>query len=127
MAQKFRVPEPANLGTQRPSPSARGDGGGCSLGAGSDSADCALTWPAPLHFRAARFPPGALGRGWSAPGQGCLAYGAAREAAARAGCAWEPAAARVAAAAPAGEKRVSGLPRLSTCSRRLSPLHNLFI
>lgn len=92
-----------------------------------DSADCALTWLAPLHFRAARFPPGAPGWGWSAPGQGCLRYGAAREAAAGAECASERAAARVVAAAPAGENRASGLPRLSTCSRQLSPLHNLFI
>lgn len=80
-------------GAQLPSPSARGGAGSPSFGAGFYSAYRALTWPAPLHFRAARLPLGVLGWGWSVPGLGCLPHRVAREAAAWALRATEPAAA----------------------------------
>lgn len=128
--KKLRRPECARPGAQRPSqaPEAAGTAPALALPFPPHPAP-ALTWPEPLHFRTAGFPPGVSGwGGWSAPDPGCLRYRATREPMERAGRAPEPGAAPETTAARGGERPpASGPPRLCcTCSRQLSPLHNLF-
>lgn len=122
---------PERGGSQLRRPSPRRPGRGDSAPPRPRSRHPVLTWPASLDLRTGRLPPGSLAPGWSAPNRSCLGDRAAREAEDRVRRATGSAVAAPAAAAPgpahAEPAQAPGPPWLSTCSRQLSPLHNLFI